>query len=102
MSFNPDPTLSPKDTATITQAQTKFLQNRSGMIAGLQKKHDSPWRCAVIIDSVIAGTVAHLIEVGRDQAHHTDEINGWGGRFDAYVSNWTDSIILLFEKNLAP
>jgi hypothetical protein len=72
------------------------------MIAGLGKKHSSQWRCAVIIDAIIEGTIAHVVEVGRDQANHAEELKQWGaGNFAAYVSDWTDSIIVLFSKDVS-
>lgn len=98
-----NPAVSPKDAKAITDAQTKFFDSRVGMIAGLNKKHQSQWRCAVIVDAIIQGTVTHFVEVARDQVNHAEELKQWGnGNFGAFVSNWTDSIILLFQKDIAP
>lgn len=97
-----DPKISPKDAKAIADAHAKFLDSRTAMADGLKKKLDSPWRRALIIDSIIAGTVAHLVEVGRDQANHAEELKQiGGGKFDAFVSSITDSTIMLFQKDIA-
>jgi hypothetical protein len=52
----------------------------------------------VIVDSIISGLMAHFHEFARNQSHHTDEINGWGRTFEAYVSNRVAQISVILSQ----
>jgi hypothetical protein len=82
-----DPAISDQDRASLHRAYQALLDNRKAMIDGMSGVEQSPYFRGVIVDSIISGLMAHFHEFARNKSAHTDEINGWGRTFEAYVSN---------------
>jgi hypothetical protein len=90
--INPSFSISPEDATTLNAAYKQLLEYRAGMIAGLRSQDQSPYHCALIVDSLTTGLMSYFVEVARNQPAHQSEIDADGRSLAEYFSRMVNQI----------
>ena len=89
-------TIPDNDLGTLDRAYKILRDGRKGMIAGFGEgaNEQHPYYCALIVDALITGLMAHFHELARNQANHP-EING---KLDNFVSTAANQVVADFTQ----